>query len=213
MINEEEVKNILEETKGRIIVAATKYGDDSDILKLVSLGINHIGENRVKVFLDKYELLHDADIVWHFIGHLQSKKVKMMINKIDYLHSLDRMSLVEQIQQHRSLPLPCFLEVNISKEASKYGLPSEEVVSFYKKIQNYDKINVVGLMGMATHTDDMAIIREQFGKLQEIKNEINSFTDKPIEYLSIGMSNDYKIALEFEATHLRIGSILFRKEE
>lgn len=213
MINEEVVKSLLEETKNRTIVAATKYGNEVDILNLVSLGIKDIGENRVKVFLEKYELLHDADIVWHFIGHLQSKKVKMMINKIDYLHSLDRLSLAEQIQEHRSLPLSCFIEVNISNESTKYGLPIEEVVSFYKKMRNYDKINIVGLMGMATHTDDEAIIRHQFSKLTELKSEINSLADKPIEYLSIGMSNDYKIALDFEATHLRIGSILFRKEE
>ncbi len=213
MVNEEVVKSLLEETKNRTIVAATKYGNEVDILNLVSLGIKDIGENRVKVFLEKYELLHDADIVWHFIGHLQSKKVKMMINKIDYLHSLDRLSLAEQIQEHRSLPLSCFIEVNISNESTKYGLPIEEVVSFYKKMRNYDKINIVGLMGMATHTDDEAIIRHQFSKLTELKSEINSLADKPIEYLSIGMSNDYKIALDFGSTHLRIGSILFRKEE
>ncbi len=213
MINEFVVKELLDEVKDRTIVAATKYGNEVDILTLVNLGIKDIGENRVKVFLEKYEVLHDADIVWHFIGHLQSKKVKSCINKIDYLHSLDRISLAEQIQEHRSLPLSCFIEVNISNESSKYGLPIEEVVSFYKKMENYDKINVVGLMGMATHTDDEVLIRSQFQKLVDLKSELNVIADKPLQYLSIGMSNDYKIALDFEATHLRIGSILFRKEE
>ena len=213
MIDKERVISLLNETSGRTLVAATKYGDEQDVKTLYDLGVKHIGENRVKAFLEKYDLLHDLDIVWHFIGHLQSKKVKTVINKIDYLHSLDRMSLVEEIQKHRLLPLNCFIEVNISEEDSKQGLEVDEVVSFYEKLKNYDRIRVVGLMGMAELTSNHDKIRKQFAKLETLKNEINKTAVKEIEYLSIGMSNDYQIAMEFSATHLRIGSILYKKEE
>lgn len=213
MIQRENVIQILEEVKPRTLIAATKYGDDSDIATLVELGVTDIGENRVSAFLDKYQILHDLDITWHFIGHLQSKKVKKMINKIDYLHSLDRMSLADEIQKYRKLPLRCFLEVNISKESSKYGLKPDEVIEFCQKIQNYDKIHIVGFMGMAELTEDESIIRQQFQSLVDLKDEINRNTNLDLRFLSMGMSNDYKIALEVGATHLRIGSLLFRNED
>ena len=213
MINQEVIPKLLEETKGLTIVAATKYGDELDVKILYDLGIKNIGENRVKVFLDKYDLLHDLDITWHFIGHLQSKKVKSVINKVDYLHSLDRMSLVTEIQKHRLLPLNCFLEVNISEEENKEGLDYKEVVTFYQNLVNYDKIRIVGLMGMATLTDDEDLIRKQFQKLVDLRRQINEIAEEKISYLSMGMSNDYLLAMELGATHLRLGSILFRKEE
>ena len=214
MINTEIIPNLLEETSGRTIVAATKYGNSKDIIDLVEAGINNIGENRVNAFLDKYESLKDYKIIWHFIGHLQSKKVKSMINNIDYLHSLDRISLVEEIQKYREgKPLNCFIEVNIAEEESKYGLESSEVVSFYQKLSVYDKINVVGLMGMASFTDNEEVIAAQFQKLVDLKEKLNQNNSEKIKYLSMGMTNDYKIAMIKGATHLRLGSILFRKED
>ncbi|MBN2540559.1 MAG: YggS family pyridoxal phosphate-dependent enzyme [Bacilli bacterium] len=213
MINKESVTQILDETRSCTVVAATKYGGVEDISELVELGISNIGENRVQAFLEKYEVLHDLDITWHFIGHLQSKKVKQVIDKIDYLHSLDRLSLAEEIQKHRNLPIKCFVEVNISGEASKYGLDPSEVVDFCAKMQNYDTIHIVGLMGMASLTDDEIIIENQFHLLSELKDQINKELDWDLDSLSMGMSNDYKIAIRQGATHLRLGSILFRNEE
>jgi hypothetical protein len=207
------VKSIKREVKDAIIIAATKYGDITDIKKLYDLGIRNIGENRVNNFLEKYETLHDLDIVWHFIGHLQSKKVKKMINKIDFLHSLDRISLLDAIQESRSLPLDCFLEVNISDETSKYGLKPEEVLDFYQKTKEYDKIRIVGLMGMASLTDDEEVIKSQFSKLVALKIQLENVLKESILYLSMGMSNDYRIALEMNATHLRLGSVFFKKED
>ncbi|MDD3130155.1 MAG: YggS family pyridoxal phosphate-dependent enzyme, partial [Candidatus Izemoplasmatales bacterium] len=187
MINTEIIPNLLEETSGRTIVAATKYGNSKDIIDLVEAGINNIGENRVNAFLDKYESLKDYIIIWHFIGHLQSKKVKSMINNIDYLHSLDRTSLVEEIQKYREgKPLNCFIEVNIAEEESKYGLESSEVVSFYQKLFVYDKINVVGLMGMASFTDNEEVIAAQFQKLVDLKDKLNQNNSEKIKYLSMG---------------------------
>lgn len=213
MINSEIIPILLEETKDALIVAATKYGDATDVKELYDCGIKNIGENRTNAFLEKYDLLHDLDITWHFIGHLQSKKVKSVIDKIDFLHSLDRISLADEIQKYRKLPLNCFIEVNIADEDSKYGLEIDEVVSFYQNIKNYDKIRVIGLMGMASLTDDEDLIHSQFQKLVQLKEELNKYYDVQIEYLSMGMTNDYKIALKLGATHLRLGSILFKKGE
>ena len=213
MINTENVKQIKSIADSQIIVAATKYVGVEQIKELFDLGIHHIGENRVDAFLDKYEVLHDLDITWHFIGHLQSKKDKKIINKIDYLHSLDRLNLAEEIQKYRSLPLKCFIEINISDESSKYGLEVSEVYSFCEKLQTYDKIHIVGLMGMAKLTADEDEIRTEFNKLVHLKEELNKNLNLDLKYLSMGMSNDYKIAIECGATHLRLGSILFRNEE
>ncbi len=214
MLNKTSLETIQEEADSQVIVAATKYVGIEDIKELYDAGITDIGENRVKDFLEKYEVLHDLDIKWHFIGHLQSKKVKKVINKLDYLHSLDRMSLADEIQKYRSLPLKCFLEVNISEESSKYGLKPEDVVSFCQNLATYDKIKIIGLMGMAELTDDEALIESQFRKLVELQKTINEADlGINIEALSMGMSNDYKIAIKCGATHLRIGSILFRNEE
>ena len=212
MVNKERVIQLLEETKDLTIVAATKYVEADDIRVLASLGISHIGENRVDAFLRKFEALTNLDLTWHFIGHLQSKKVKKVINKIDYLHALDRDSLALEIQKHRKTPLKCFIEVNISNEESKYGLNVSEVYSFCEKLKTYDKIHIVGLMGMAKLTDDKQEIKKEFNKLVQLKESLNKEKDLQLKYLSMGMSNDYKIAIEEGSTHVRIGSILFRKE-
>ena len=139
--------------------------------------------------------------------------MKKVINYIDYLHSLDRMSLAEVIQKYRKLPLKCFIEVNISEESSKYGLNMSDVYSFCENIKSYDKILVVGLMGMAELTEDQTKIEQQFLKLVALKDDLNKNLNMNLEYLSMGMSNDYKIAIKVGATHLRLGSILFRNEE
>lgn len=212
MVNKKNIEAIINQLQGQTIVAATKYVEADDIKTLVDLGIRDIGENRVRTFLEKYDLLHDLDIVWHFIGQLQSKKVKKIIDKIDVLHSLDRLSLADEIEKRRKLPLKCFLEVNISEEASKSGLAPEEVLPFYEKMANYDKIQIVGLMGMAKLTDDEALIREEFLTLVRLRDQLQAL-DPNISWLSMGMSNDYQIAIDCGATHLRLGSILFQEDD
>jgi len=193
------------------LIAVTKYVGDDEIEALENEGIRDFGENRVQVFLEKYEKYQDKDFTWHFIGHLQSKKVKKMINDIDFLHSLDRMSLAKEIEKNRQKPLPCFIEVNISDDPNKYGLRKEKVFDFYNKIKDYDKIDIVGFMGMAEHTDDKAIIRRNFQILLDLKSEFDALNSKSHK-LSMGMSNDYKIAIDMGATHLRIGSYLYEEE-
>lgn len=209
------VAAILSNLKGQTIVAATKNVFAEEIKELVRLGITDIGENRVDDFLKKYNDCIGTPITWHFIGHLQTNKVKKIINKIDFLHSLDRMSLAEQIQKDRLTPLNCFIEVNISSEKSKTGMEFNEVLDFVKKMEKYDKIRIVGLMGMALNTTDSKVIEKSFLDLYNLQLEIQSLQLPFAEtnFLSIGMSNDYLVAILCHSTHLRLGSILFRNEE
>jgi len=204
------IEAILKQIQGKTLVAATKYVDSDDIRQLFALGIRDIGENRVDALLQKQSELQDLPIRWHFIGHLQTNKVAKIINLIDVLHSLDRLSLAEEIQRRRNKPLACFVEVNISKETNKTGLDIQELASFLDSIRQMDKIHVIGFMGMAENTSDETIIKRQFQTLAELRTSMAKYGDFP--NLSMGMSNDYQIAIEEGATHLRLGSILFRKE-
>lgn len=150
-------------------------------------------------------------IEWHFIGTLQSRKVKDMINEIACLHSLDRLSLAKEIQKYRQEPLPCFIQVNVSEEESKHGLNVEEVIPFIEALKRYPIIEVIGLMTMAPHTDDENVIRDCFKKLKQLQTTISiSGFAKNCLMLSMGMSNDYQIAIEEGATHIRLGSVLFQ---
>ncbi len=202
--------------RGQILIAATKYVSDTQIRELYALGIDDVGENRVDAFLEKKRRLTDLPLVWHFIGQLQTNKVKLVINELDYLHSLDRISLAEAIQKYRQEPpLKCFVEVHISDEATKSGVLPELTVELCKNIAKCDKIVVVGLMGMGPLSDNQDEIRTSFMKLKQLQSEIKALglPNVPCDYLSMGMSNDYEIAIACGATHLRLGSILFRNEE
>lgn len=211
MLNITNLNKIKSQLNKQTLIAVTKYVGDEEIEALLSEHIEDLGENRVQVLLDKYERYLGRGIRWHFIGHLQSKKVKKVINKIDFLHALDRLSLANEIQKYRTTPLACFLEVNISEEPNKYGLNHLNVIEFMKKIIDYDKINVIGLMGMASHTDNHGIIETQFQKLVDLKNQISLEFHKDLQ-LSMGMSNDYPIAINMGADFIRIGSLLYEEE-
>ena len=206
-----EIKEELRNFEGTI-VAATKYFTDQEMREVYQLGLHDFGENRVQNFLEKYEALSDLPITWHFIGTLQRKKVKKCIDKIDYLHSLDHLSLAEEIDKRRTSPLKCFLQVNISDEESKHGLSPEEVIPFIKKISHLTNIDLIGFMGMAKHTEDEQIIAREFQKLNDLQVIVKEQLGLDLKELSIGMSNDYKLAIKHNATFLRLGSVLFKKE-
>ncbi len=194
------------------VVAATKYFNSDEMRELYKTGIHHFGENRIEILLEKQENLSDLDITWHLIGTLQTKKAKKIINSIDYLHSLDTIKLANEIQKRRVDALNCFIQVNISSEESKHGLNPDEVIDFIKEIRNFDKINIIGLMGMAELTSDEEIISNEFQKLNDLQLLIKKELNIDLLDLSIGMSNDYLIALKHNATYLRLGSVLFKKE-
>ncbi|WP_276531337.1 YggS family pyridoxal phosphate-dependent enzyme [Fictibacillus nanhaiensis] len=201
-------------SKGVNLVAVTKYVSNETTKNAVLAGIEHIGENRIEGLLEKKGFLSDLSVKWHFIGTLQSRKVKDIINHVDYIHSLDRLSLAKEIQKRAERTISCFVQVNVAEEDSKHGIAVKDVLSFVDKLKEYDRIKVVGLMTMAPFTDDESTIRNVFSALKQLQLEIQNknFPHAPCEELSMGMSNDYVIAVEEGATFVRIGTDLVGKE-
>ncbi|HZG61171.1 MAG TPA: YggS family pyridoxal phosphate-dependent enzyme [Anoxybacillus sp.] len=195
------------------IIAVTKYVSIERAKEAYMAGITDFGENRDEGFLQKYEAL-GSEPTWHFIGTLQSRKVKNVIDKIDYLHSLERLSLAEEIQKRATKPVKCFVQVNVSGEESKHGLPPQEVIPFIEKLKEFPNIIVVGLMTMAPFTDNEQEIRRCFRELKKLQEEIQALhiPYAPCTELSMGMSNDYIIAIEEGATFVRLGTSLVGKE-
>jgi len=195
------------------IIAVTKYVSEERAQEAVEAGILHLGENRDEGLLNKWSHLGDKP-TWHYIGTLQTRKVKNVIDKIDYLHSLDRLSLAKEIDKRASQKVKCFVQVNVSGEESKHGIAPEAVVEFIKDLNQFENIQVEGLMTMAPHTDDEVQLRECFRKLKTLQKEIQQLqlAYSPCGELSMGMSNDYQIAVEEGATMVRIGSALVGEE-
>lgn len=191
------------------VIAVTKYVTIERTEEALQAGITNFGENRLEGFLDKHEHFKDR-AKWHFIGTLQSRKVKDVIDKVDMIHSLDRISLAKQINKRAAETKDCFVQVNVSGEETKHGLQPEEVLPFIEEIAEYEKIRVVGLMTMAPHIEDEARLREIFRSLAHLRDDVRNqkFLHAPCEFLSMGMSNDFPIAVEEGATHIRIGSSL-----
>ena len=195
------------------IIGVTKYVTIERTEEAINAGIENIGENRVEALTEKYRQFEDK-INWHFIGTLQSRKVKDVINKVDVIHSLDRLSIAQQINNRAVKPVDCFVQVNVSGEESKHGLSPEDVLPFIEGLNEYDKVNIIGLMTMAPHIEDEKKLRAVFKKLANLRDMIKSknIINAPCNYLSMGMSNDYEIAIEEGATHIRIGSKLVGSE-
>ena len=180
------------------VVCASKYFTADELRVLYQKGVHHFGENKVQDFLKKQELLNDLDIKWHFIGHLQSNKVKDMINHISLLHTLDRLSVAHEIQKYARYPISCLIQVNLTEENQKSGVNPENLAQFLIEIKKYDKINIVSFMTMGK-LDDLDKTEIAFKKLDELANFYN------LPFRSMGMSDDYEIAIKYHATHLRIG--------
>ena len=208
----EDIKEFLNTLpKDVTLVAATKYGDIDDLKDLYSNGVSNFGENRVDAFLSKYEALKDLDIKWHFIGHLQRNKAHLVLDKIDYLHSLDSLELAKVINRYRLSHLNCFIEVSINLEENKNGVPYYEAKEFIKECLKYPNINIVGLMMMAVSNSSEESLHNQFRQLKELKDDIEKGLNISLPYLSMGMSDDYKVAICEGATHVRLGRVLFNR--
>lgn len=206
------IKEIINQCEKQVIVAATKYVDATTLVDLYEVGIKNFGENRVDDFLNKYQMMKAyEDINWHFIGTLQTNKVKKMINKVNYLHSLDSLNLAKYVDKYRFNKLPCFIQVNLTDSPTKHGIKSSEIEAFLEALKAYPKVQVVGLMTMteAYQNDEEKLI--VFNKLKELRDELIAKGNQDIQYLSMGMSDDYQLAIEAFATHLRLGRVLFRK--
>ncbi|GAA4715666.1 YggS family pyridoxal phosphate-dependent enzyme [Brevibacillus fulvus] len=199
------------------IIAVTKYVDGEAIGEILSAGIQHIGENRVQDALPKYEMYGERG-TWHFIGHLQTNKVKDVVGRFSYIHSLDRFSLAEAINKRAetlNLVVPCFVQVNIAEEPTKFGLSTKELFAFLDETSNMKHINVIGLMTMAPNVDNQEEVRPIFRQLREWKEKINlrAYPHAHIRELSMGMSGDFEVAIEEGATYIRLGSILVKPDE
>ncbi|MBF7023986.1 YggS family pyridoxal phosphate-dependent enzyme [Staphylococcus kloosii] len=196
------------------VIAVTKYVTIERANEAYNAGIKHFGENRLEGFLAKKEALPD-DCIFHFIGSLQTRKVKEVINEVDYFHALDRLKLANEINKRAQHKIKCFIQVNVSGEESKHGIKLDEVNDFINTLQDYENIEIVGLMTMAPYTDDEDYIKDLFQALKEKQIEIHELNLKhaPCSELSMGMSNDFQLATEVGATFVRIGTKLVGKEE
>lgn len=199
------------------IIAVTKYVSVRAMSAVLDSGLLHVGENRWQQAEEKWRQLGERGI-WHYIGNLQTNKVKDVIDKFQYIHSLDRLSLARELEKKAAsldLTVKAFVQVNISGEESKQGVEAGEAAAFLKDIAGLKHIRVIGLMTMAPHVDDPELTRPVFRGLRELRDELNgqALTLEPLKELSMGMSNDFEVAVEEGATWLRLGSILVGKEE
>jgi len=195
------------------LVAVTKTATIEQIEEAIKAGVKIIGENKVQEAKEKYQII-TADIEWHLVGHLQTNKVRYAVEIFDCIHSVDSIKLAEEIDK-RSLQFGkttnVLVEVNVSGEETKYGIKPEEVVLFLKNISEFTGIRVRGLMTIAPIVEDKEEVRPYFRRLRELSKEIKSKNIKNVkmDYLSMGMSEDFEIAIEEGANMVRIGRGIF----
>ncbi len=185
------------------------------INEAISLGIKDIGENRVQELTKKYDIIGD-NVNYHLIGHLQSNKVKYIIDKVELIHSLDRMSLAKELDKRakqNNLVIDTLVQVNVAEEDSKFGLKMEEVIPFIEEISKYKNIKIRGLMTIAPYAENPEDIRWVFRDLRKLSQTIQDkgYEHVNMEILSMGMTNDYIVAIEEGSNMVRIGTGLFGK--
>ena len=220
LVNKENYLNLREQLGETVIlVAVSKMKPVGDILQLYELGQRDFGENYVQELLIKQPSL-PADIRWHFIGHLQSNKVKQIAPFIHLIHSVDSTKLIREIHKEgakNNRVIDCLLQVHIAKEETKFGLDDKEAELVLKEIKNSDDSNgksfarVAGLMGMASFSDDQQLLQHEFSSLKQLYDRLSVLKSQSIafRYLSMGMSNDYALAVTEGSNVVRVGSLLF----
>ena len=193
------------------LVAVSKTKPNEDLQEAYDAGQRIFGENKIQEMTDKWKAL-PKDIQWHMIGHVQTNKVKYMAPYVSLIHSADRLKLFKEINKEakkNERVIDVLLQVKIAEEDSKFGMPPEEAKTFLEenKAANYPNVNIVGLMGMASFVDDETQIKREFAQLEKI---YNTFKEQyAFSVLSMGMSGDYKLALENGSTMVRVGSAIF----
>ncbi len=188
------------------LVAVSKTKPISDIEQAYNSGQLIFGENKVQELVEKYEKL-PKEIQWQMIGHLQRNKVKFIAPFVRLIHGVDSEKLLKEIDKRakqNNRTIDCLLQVHIATESTKFGFSEEEVLRIMKQKEDFKNINIVGLMGMATYTENETQIKEEFSFLSEIYKKYEQ-----MNILSMGMSGDYKIAIECGSTMVRIGSTIF----
>ncbi len=203
------------------LVAVSKYHSSDKILQAYNLGQRIFAESRPQELKQKLEAL-PKDIQWHFIGHLQSNKLKMVLPYVSLIHSVDSVKLLDNIASwahSNEKQINILLQLHIAQEESKQGFTEEELYSLLEIIQFHDRykyINIQGLMSMATNTDDTNIIEQEFARIEAIFEDIKErYSDKLPNFkeLSIGMSNDFLIAIRHGATLVRVGTMIFGERD
>lgn len=195
------------------LLAVTKTVDVERIKEIKEFGLKEIGENKVQEIEEKYDALKD-DFDFHMIGSLQKNKINKLLGKIKMIHSLDSLSLIEALDKrlaNNNMELDGLLQVNISKEESKSGFYKDEVEKVLEQMHEYKNLHIVGFMTMAPFTEDEAVVRNTFRGLYELKEKLSAknFDNVDLKYLSMGMTHDYKIAIQEGSNILRIGSKIF----
>tara|TARA_B100000700_G_scaffold321313_1_gene420339 strand:+ start:1092 stop:1736 length:645 start_codon:yes stop_codon:yes gene_type:complete len=195
------------------IVCVSKTHEVSEIIPIYNMGVIDFGENRVQEMIPKFKLAINShlNINWHFIGHLQRNKVRQILPFINTLHSLDSIALLDQltkswetdITNEDRKPLSTFVEVNLSDEEQKYGIKKQELKTFLNYARNYSAVEISGLMTVPPKTDNPEQIRPIFRELYELAN-IHG-----LKHLSMGMTDDYRVAIEEGATIIRVGRAFF----
>jgi len=202
-----EIEKELEE-KNVTLVAVSKTKPAEDILELYNLGHRDFGENYVQELEEKAAVL-PKDIKWHFIGHLQTNKVKFIAPFVQLIHGVDSLKLLKEVNKQAARcgrVIDCLLQVHIAQEETKFGLDENELSGLLSELDKepLPNVRVAGLMGMASFTEDLITVREEFRNLKRLFDKQGPFT-----ILSMGMSADYRIAIEEGSNMVRIGSLLF----
>ncbi|TXE19854.1 YggS family pyridoxal phosphate-dependent enzyme [Psychroflexus gondwanensis] len=209
----EHIKTFTEELGENIdLVAVSKTKPNEDLMEAYNAGQRIFGENKVQEMTDKWEAL-PKDIKWHMVGHVQTNKVKYMAPYVDLIHAVQKMKLLKEINkraEENDRVIDCLLQVKIAEEDSKYGMSPEDLKLFLKddKLAELKNVRLKGLMAMATFTDDEEQIHREFKILETLYKE-TSQTQKDFSILSMGMSGDYKIAMQHNTNMVRIGSSIF----
>ncbi len=196
------------------VIAVSKTVDAEKAKQAIVGGLSNLGENRVQEFVNKYEQLSDMNIKWHMIGHLQKNKVKYIIDKAELIHSIENIDLANEVnkraKQHEIMS-KVLIELNIGEEDSKFGINAENVYDFIKEINQYENIMVMGLMTVAPYAENPEEVRWVFKKMKEIYDNISKMQLKntDMKYLSMGMTNDFEIAIEEGSNMVRIGTAIF----
>lgn len=195
------------------LIAVSKTKPLSDIEELIQIGVKEFGENKVQELCDKYEKVSEP-VHFHLIGHLQTNKVKYVVDKACLIHSVDSIKLAKELQKEaakKGVTVQVLIEVNVAEEDTKYGLYVDEVLPFIEEIATYPNIHVNGLMTIAPFVENPEENRNYFRALKQLSLDITSKNIDNIDMnvLSMGMTNDYKVAIEEGATMVRVGTAIF----
>uniref|UniRef100_A0A7C4TJN2 Pyridoxal phosphate homeostasis protein n=1 Tax=candidate division WOR-3 bacterium TaxID=2052148 RepID=A0A7C4TJN2_UNCW3 len=192
------------------IVAVTKTVSVEKIEEAINAGIKIIGENRVQEAKEKFTLIGNK-VQWHLVGHLQTNKVKDAIKIFSLIHSLDSLKLAQEIEKRAEKSVDCLIEVNTSKEPTKFGIKPEELFEFYESIKDFKKIKVLGLMtiGPGWAITDPESSRPCFKLLHDLRDELSQSFDQQFPILSMGMTSDFEVAIEEGSNMIRIGTAIF----